>query len=213
MSKRIIKLTQPWIPPEVPSIPSIAAAPQVSGEQVILVGGRLQTKRGSRGHLCWDGSSSSSWSWTGALGRDSQDGFAWVSSGPGMNQLHLCFDVLKLISFISGQMVVLPSLDGFILLVLSCPMGFPSARLTSQVSVSTLQNNLLFKFPVKHFYAFDSSTFSFFIFYFFSPIYYSLQDLNLDLRQLTAGGWSGHRLHSAPSPRCACGAWTGSGQD
>lgn len=42
ISKRIIKLTQSQIPPEVPSIPSIAAAPQVSGEQVIPVSSRLE---------------------------------------------------------------------------------------------------------------------------------------------------------------------------
>lgn len=42
MSRRIIKLTQSPIPPEVPSIPSITAAPQVTGEQVIPVRGRLQ---------------------------------------------------------------------------------------------------------------------------------------------------------------------------
>lgn len=101
MSRRIIKLTQSQIPPEVPRIPSITAAPQVSGEQVIPVRGRLQMWLVGTSLLAQEHQHQP------VLDRSVGKRFSgWLCSSQLESRsktVHLCFDVLKLIRFIPGQ--------------------------------------------------------------------------------------------------------------
>lgn len=74
---------------------------------------------------------------------------------------HLCFDVLKLIRFIPGQtQLCFPAWTALLSCFFLVPWAFPYrvSGPSSQVSASVLPNNLLFKFPEKHLYAFDCST-------------------------------------------------------
>lgn len=205
MSKRIIKLTQSRIPPEVPSIPSITAAPQVSGEQVIPVRHRLQmwllgtsllaqehqpvldrsTGKRFSGCLCSSQLESRSETATFMLW------CAWVNK------------IYPRANSCASQPGLLYSPVSFLSHGLS-PAGCQGCHLRSQplfyqttCYLNSLRN-IYMLLTVAHWFP--------------SLICYRPWDLNLDLRQPLIQEWSGHSLHSAPAPRCAWGAWPGSGQ-
>lgn len=122
MSRRIIKLTQSQIPPEVPSIPSITAAPQVSGEQVIPVRGGLQ--------MWLPGTSLLAQEHQPVLDRSAGKRFSgWLCSSQLQSRskiVHLCFDVLKLIRFIPGQtQLCFPAWTTSLSCFLLVPWAFP----------------------------------------------------------------------------------------
>lgn len=124
MSRRIIKLTQSRIPPEVPSIPSITAAPQVSGEQVIPVRGRLQ--------MCPPGTSllAQEHQHQPVLDRSAGKRFSGCLCSSQLESRskieHLSFDVLKLIRFIPGQtQLCFPAWTTSLSCFLLVPWAFP----------------------------------------------------------------------------------------